>query len=87
MAAALSVDSLSFLPLDMSQGQDMECVLRAFVAVHKAAGAAATEGGFALLDLCQRAIVVVLNEIELDQLRQPWGYRVFMMVCKERRLP
>lgn len=41
---------------------EMKSILDAFIRVHKAAGDS-TKGGLALLDLCQRVIMVILNEM------------------------
>eukprot|EP00752_Nemacystus_decipiens_P010455 g9314.t1 len=43
----------------------MKSILDAFIRVHKAAEDTATQGGFTLLDLCQRATTAVLNKMKM----------------------
>lgn len=60
-----SLGSPSVFGLCQHQLAEMRGVLHAFSRVHRAAGGTAAEEGVALLDLCQRVIMVVLNEIKL----------------------
>lgn len=74
-----SLDSLSCFGFDEYQAAEMKGVLNAFIRVHAAAGATAVNRAsvVALLDLCHRVIMVVLNEIKLEKERgfprnMPW---------------
>lgn len=64
---AESLGPLSRFELDEYQAAEMKCVLEAFIRVHKAAGATPAQGGIALLDLSQRVIMEVLNEIKFGK--------------------
>lgn len=66
---AESLGPSSRFELDEFQAAEMKCVLDAFIRVHKAAGATSAKGGVALLDLSQRVIMVVLNEIKFGKER------------------
>eukprot|EP00752_Nemacystus_decipiens_P017286 g15487.t1 len=51
--------------LNEYQAGEMKSILDAFIRVHKAAEDTATQGGFTLLDLCQRATTAVLNKMKM----------------------